>query len=324
MVLSAVTTTRTGPKDGRRRQIVTELPPGENLGLAMLILGCGGIGRHIAHHYLDRGMRVLGIVRGLESAAALESDGIPAIALDLATASLAGLPLAGERIFHFAPPPGQGIQDTHTRRLVSAFAHRGHPERLVYISTTGVYGDCEGAWVDETCPPCPTVDRARRRWDAEQALRGWSITSGGGLLILRVAGIYGPQRLPLERIRRGLPLVREEESPFSNRIHADDLVRICIAAMDRGPDAGLYNVCDGNPSTMTDYFFRVADGAGLPRPPVISLEEAEGLLSPGMMSYMRESRRLSNRRLLEELGVSLQFPTLEAGLLDCLNHPTAG
>lgn len=283
----------------------------------MLILGCGYIGRRVARPYLDQGETLLGVVRNPESQAALARDGIPARALDLTSASLEELPLAGERIFHFAPPTGNGVEDPGTRRLVSAFAKTGHPRRILYISTTGVYGDCDGDWVDETRPPCPGVDRARRRWDAEQILRGWSDSSGGELVILRVAGIYGGGRLPLERIRRALPLVRKEEAPFSNRIHAEDLVQICIAAMERGPGGALYNVCDGNPSTMTDYFFQVADRAGLPHPPVISLGDAEDRLSPGMVSYMRESRRLSNRKLLEELGVELRFPTLEAGLEDC-------
>ncbi|MEA3278779.1 MAG: SDR family oxidoreductase [Pseudomonadota bacterium] len=283
----------------------------------MLILGCGHIGRQVARHYLDRAEPVLGLVRGAQSLAALEQESIPGLARDLAVDPLGDLPLAGARVFHFAPPPVRGVEDLHTRRLVSAFEHIGDPERLVYISTTGVYGDCEGAWVDETWPARPVVDRARRRWDAEQTLRRWSHASGGALVILRVAGIYGPGRLPLQRIREGLPLVREAQAPFSNRIHAGDLVEVCVAAMERGKTGALYNVCDGNPSTMTDYFFRVADGAGLPRPPVISLEEAEEQLSPGMMSYMRESRRLSNRRMLEELGVKLRFPTLEAGLRGC-------
>lgn len=307
----------------------------------MLILGCGYIGRRVAHRYQSRGERVLGVVRSAESAAALEREGIRAVRCDLAVDSLGRLPLAGERVFHFLPPPGRGVEDPHTRRLVSAFDQVGDPKRLVYISTSGVYGDCEGAWVDETRPARPSVDRARRRWDAEQTLRRWRATSprpgplvtrdkDGGrmrsdsgrdrreLVVLRVAGIYGPGRLPLERIRRCLPLVHEPEAPFSNRIHADDLVEVCVAAMERGRAGALYNACDGSPSTMTDYFCRVADVAGLPRPPTISLDEAQGRLSTGMMSYMRESRRLSNRRVRQELGVQLRFPALEDGIRDCL------
>jgi nucleoside-diphosphate-sugar epimerase len=284
----------------------------------MVITGCGYIGTRVARQYLDRGEPVLGIVRSEEAAERLREDGITAIVCDLATGSLARLPLEGERVFHFAPPPSRGVEDLHTRRLVAAFAHVGHPARLVYISTTGVYGDCAGAWVDETWPAQPIADRARRRWDAEQVLRRWSRTAGGALVLLRVAGIYGPGRLPLERIRRGLPLVREEESPYSNRIHADDLVATCLAAMERADSGSLYNVCDGNPTTMTDYFFQVADEAGLPRPPTLTLDEAQGELSAGMMSYMRESRRLSNRKMLEELGVQLRYPSLARGLPACI------
>jgi nucleoside-diphosphate-sugar epimerase len=282
----------------------------------MLIIGCGYIGRRVALHYRAQGGTVLGVTRSGERAQALTAEGIPAQALDLANDSLAGLPTEGARVFHFAPPPARGVEDLHTRRLAAAFARNGHPRRVVYISTTGVYGDCAGAWVDESWPARPAVDRARRRWDAEQTLRRWSLESGGELVILRVAGIYGPDRLPLERIRQGLPLVREEEAPWSNRVHADDLVAACAAAMERGADGAVYNVCDSNPSTMTDYFFRVADAAGLPRPPVIPLAEAAEALSPGMLSYMSESRRLSNRRLVEELGVRLRYPSLADGLRD--------
>ena len=286
----------------------------------MLILGCGYIGRRVARRYLDAGESVTGVVRSAESVQALERDGIPASRCDLARDSLAALHLAGSRVFYLAPPPGHGVTDLHTRRLVAAFAHLAHPARVVYVSTTGVYGDCEGAWVDESRPARPAADRTRRRLDAEQTLRSWSRDSGGELVILRVAGIYGPGRLPLERIRSRLPLVREEEAPFSNRIHAGDLVEACVAAMERAPTGALYNVCDGHPSTMTDYFFRVADVAGLPRPPVLSLAEAQDRLSAGMMSYMRESRRLSNRRLLEELEVRLRFPSLDEGLRDSLEQ----
>jgi nucleoside-diphosphate-sugar epimerase len=284
----------------------------------MLIIGCGYVGRRLARRYLDVGEEVTGLVRSDESRAALADAGIPAAVCDLATDSLTHLALAGAGVFHLAPPPAKGEVDVHTRRLKVAFSQTGAPRRVVYVSTTGVYGDCGGAWVDETWPPAPGVDRARRRWDAESTLRRWSRETGGELVILRVAGIYGPGRLPLERIRRGLPLVNEAESPYSNRVHVDDLVAACVAAMERGKPGGVYNVCDGNPSTMTDYFFRVADAAGLPRPPVISLEEAAGALSPGMMSYLRESRRLSNRRMREELGVTPRYPDLAGGLAACL------
>jgi nucleoside-diphosphate-sugar epimerase len=280
----------------------------------LLILGCGYIGRRVARRYLEQGTSVLGVVRSATSAAELDADGIPSLACDLASDRIADLPLPEARVFHFAPPPTRGLEDIHTRRLVSAFERVGHPKRVVYISTTGVYGDCGGAWVDESWPLQPTADRARRRWDAEQSLRQWARGSARDLVVLRVAGIYGPGRLPLERIRQGLPLVREDEAPFSNRIHADDLVEICIAAMERGRPGGVYNVCDGHPTTMTDYFRRVADAAGLPGPPEISMREADEQLSVGMMSYMRESRRLSNRRLLEELQLTLHYPDLDSGL----------
>jgi nucleoside-diphosphate-sugar epimerase len=284
----------------------------------MLILGCGYVGQRLARHYLRLGEAVTAVVRTEASRRSLAAEGIDALVCDLGTDPLSELAVEGEQVFHLAPPPSGGQLDFHTRRLAAAFARVGNPRRVVYISTTGVYGDCGGAWVDETWPPAPAADRARRRWDAEQVLRGWSLETGGELVILRVAGIYGPQRLPLERIRRGLPLVREDESPYSNRVHVDDLTAACAAAMGRARAGGVYNVCDGNPSTMTDYFFRVADAAGLPRPPVLSMEEAAKALSAGMLSYMRESRRLSNRRMREELGVVPRYPDLAAALPDCL------
>lgn len=290
----------------------------------MLIIGCGYVGRRVAAQYQGLGETVRGLVRTPTSALALEQAGIRALALDLGVDDLAPLAAGGERLFHFAPPPPSGRQDPWTRRLVDAFGRNGHPARLVYISTTGIYGDCGGAWVDEDRPPNPRADRAWRRWDAEQVLGDWSRRSGAELVILRVAGIYGPGLLPLERIRQGLPLVRAEEAPYTNRIHVDDLVAVCVAAMDRGPNGARYNVSDGHPSTMTDYFFRVADATGLPRPPTLPLAEADQHLSAGMLSYMRESRRLSNQRLLAELGVTLRYPTLAEGLRACFWPPAGG
>lgn len=285
----------------------------------MLIMGCGYVGARLARQCLERGQPVTGVVRSAAGIARLAELGVSARAADLAQGDLTGLPLAGARLFHLAPPPATGTEDLHTRRLVAAFARAGDPRRVVYISTTGVYGDCGGAWVDETWPACPNVDRSRRRWDAEQVLTRWSQASGGELVVLRVAGIYGPGRLPLERIRQGVPLVRQEESPFSNRIHVDDLVSALIAAMERGLPGTVYNACDGHPSTMTEYFLAIAEAAGLPPPPLIAMDAAAGQLSEAMLSYLAESRRLCNRRLTEELGVGLRYPTLAEGLPGCLH-----
>lgn len=283
----------------------------------MLIIGCGYIGQALARRYLARGDSVTGVVRTPASAEVLQRQGIRPLVLDLDGDWPQTLETQGERIFYLAPPPEQGDTDPRVRRLVEVFAARGQPARLVYMSTTGVYGDCQGDWVDETRPIQPQVPRAKRRADAEQVLGQWSRRTGSDLVILRVAGFYGPGRLPLERIRQGLPVVREDESPYSNRIHAEDLVEVCLAAMARAGSGDIYNVSDGHPTSMTDYFYRVADLAGLPRPPAISLAEAAGRLSPGMLSYMQESRRLSNRKLREDLGVELRYPTLDQGLPTC-------
>lgn len=283
----------------------------------MLIIGCGYIGQALARRYLARGDSVTGVVRTPASAEVLQHLGIRPLVLDLDGDWPQTIETQGERIFYLAPPPEEGDQDPRVRRLVKVFGVQGQPARLVYMSTTGVYGDCQGDWVDETRPIRPQVPRAKRRADAEQVLGEWSRGSGSDLVILRVAGFYGPGRLPLERIRQGLPVVREDESPYSNRIHAEDLLEVCLAAMARGGSGEVYNVSDGQPTSMTDYFYRVADLAGLPRPPAIGLTEAAGRLSPGMLSYMRESRRLSNRKLRENLGVRLRYPTLDQGLPSC-------
>jgi len=284
----------------------------------IVIVGCGYVGERLARQYLDAGESVIGLVRSRDGLERLAAAGIPAMRLDLSGDDPIPCALAGARLFHLAPPPSQGREDLYTRRLIQAFDQAGHPRRLVYISTTGVYGDCAGAWIDEDWPTRPTLERSLRRLDAEDALRGWSRDQGGELIVLRVAGIYGPGRLPLERLRHGLPLVRPEEAPYSNRIHVDDLVAVCVAAMERGRPGAIFNVSDGHPTTMTDYFIQVAKAAGLPQPPLISLAEATTHLSEGMLGYMSESRRLSNRRLREELGIELRYPTLAEGLAQAL------
>jgi nucleoside-diphosphate-sugar epimerase len=283
----------------------------------VIIIGCGYIGRLLGRKLAADGAAVTGVVRSAESAALLPPLGIEPLRLDLLQDPPARLATAGADVFHLAPPPGEGREDPLTARLIDAFAAQGQPRRVVYVGTTGVYGDCHGEWVDETRRPAPTADRALRRWDAEQRLRAWSAATGGELVILRVAGIYACDRLPIARIESGQPVVSAAEAPWSNRIHAADLVDICVAAMERAPTGAVYNVCDGEPSTMTDYFLRVAAAAGLPAPPQIPLAEAPDKVSAGMLSYLRESRRLSNHKLVRELGVPLRYPNLEAGLAEC-------
>lgn len=282
----------------------------------MLIVGCGYVGRRVAALHLARGEPVTGVVRSAASAQALSGAGIEPVCADL-DADRLDLPTQGAGVYYFAPPPDTGATDPRLGRFLASLPATGQPRRIVYIGTTGVYGDCGGAWVDESRPPKPSVDRARRRWDAECQLRSWAEATGGELVVLRVAGIYGPERLPLERLRRGLPMVPEDEAPWTNRIQVDDLATVCVAAMDRAPSGAVYNVSDGNPGNMADYFNRVADLAGLPRPPVVRLAEAEGRLSEGLLSYLRESRRLENRKMLAELNVTLRYPTLADGLPAC-------
>lgn len=283
----------------------------------MFIIGCGYIGQRLVERARARMDPVRGVVRSEASARRLATLGIDALRLDLGSEALPAGSTGDRQVYYLAPPPPEGVSDTRMQHFLDGLTGSGQPHRILYISTTGVYGDCHGEWVDETRPANPGVDRARRRWDAEQQLRAWRKRTGGELVILRVAGIYGPGKLPLARLEKGVPMVAENDAPWTNRIHADDLVSTCLLAMEKGRDGAVFNVSDGMPGNMTDYFNRVADRAGLPRPPSISLEQARETLSPGLLSYLAESRRLDNRRMLDELGVVLRYPTLEEGLSAC-------
>jgi nucleoside-diphosphate-sugar epimerase len=200
------------------------------------------------------------------------------------------------------------------RHFIAALDPAAAPARIIYISTSGVYGDTGGEWVTEQSPLNPQAERARRRVDAETVLGHWCEANKVPLTILRVAGIYGPGKLPLKRLKAGTPVLREAECGYTNRIHIEDLVTICVKAAQRGEGTAVYNVSDGHPGTMSGYFFAVADALGLPRPPSLTMEQAQRELSPAMLSYLGESRRIDNRRLLRELGIALKYPTLQAGL----------
>ncbi len=283
---------------------------------SVFIIGCGDIGQRVAALCQKNNMRVTGLARSKETVARLEATGIGPVYGDLAQLeSLKDLPTANAILFYFAPPPSEGEIDPLIRNFLSSINTGFLPKQLVLISTSAVYGDCNGKWITETQPLNPQTARSLRRLDAEQALREWSVKMGVPSVILRVGGIYGPGRLPIERIEKSLPILKEDESPFTNRIHQDDLAQICVAAAEHGKNAEVYNVSDGQPSTMSRYFKEVARSNDLPLPPEISLKEAKQVMSAGMLSYLTESRRINNEKMLNELKVNLVYPSLEIGLL---------
>ena len=282
----------------------------------LLIIGCGDIARR-ALPELQRRYRVTALVRSPDPA--LDAAGVGQIAGDLDdAASLAPLLGRAERIAHLAPPSAGGTLDTRMRSLLAALAPRGRgamlPRRFVYLSTSGVYGDCAGEWVDETRPPNPQTERAMRRLDAERALGDWGERNQVEIAILRVPGIYASDRLPLERLARGTPVLRPEEDVYTNHIHADDLAGILVAALESARVGDVYNASDDGPMKMGEFFDLVADRSGLARPPRVSREEAARLVPPELLSFMSESRRLSNRRMKAELGVRLRYSTARDGV----------
>jgi nucleoside-diphosphate-sugar epimerase len=232
--------------------------------------------------------------------------------------SLAAL-AAADAVLHCAPPPPAGDSDTRTANLLIALERtRILPSRFVYVGTSGVYGDCGGALVDETRLPNPQSARAKRRADAESRLALWCKSRAIALVVLRAPGIYAADRLPLERLRAGMPVLRDADDVYSNHIHADDLAAICARALDEDAPAGTYNASDDSEMKMGDWFDLVADRAGLPRPPRIARAEAAGRLPAELLSFMSESRRLGNARLKQALGIRLRYPTVREGLKHAL------
>jgi uncharacterized protein YbjT (DUF2867 family) len=281
----------------------------------LLIAGCGDIGRRIARLALAEQVPTAALVRSAELARQLQQQGLTVHLGDLdGIRPVQGLPFAGSTILYLVPPPGGGHIDPRVRVFCGSIEPGEEPQKIVYLSTSGVYGDCGGAVVSEETPTNPQTARARRRLDAEEILRAWTRHRGIPLVILRVTGIYGPGRLPLQRLQQKHPVLREEEAAYTNRIHADDLARVCWAAAQQGEDGDIFNVSDGQPGTMTEYFNAVADAAGLPRPPQVTMTEARQVMTPMMLSYLQESRRMDNRRMLEKLDMQLQYPDLATGI----------
>ena len=276
----------------------------------LLIIGCGDVALR-AIPLLKKGYRVFALVRDPSRRAGLRALGVIPLHGDLDDrASLSRISGLADAVLHLAPPPNTGIQDTRTRNLLSALSQAKPPERLVYISTSGVYGDCGGAWVDETRPVNAASPRAQRRMNAEMQIRDWSKRNRVNACILRVPGIYAADRLPLARLQQGTPGIIASEDSYTNHIHADDLAHICAAALRHGKPCRVYHASDDSQLKMGEYFDEVADAFGLPHVPRISRAEAQRVLPPMLLSFMNESRRLTNQRMKRELRVQLSYPSV--------------
>ena len=290
----------------------------------LLIIGCGNVALR-AIPLLKKGYRVFALVRDPARRAGLRALGVTPLLGDLDDrASLSRIAGLADAVLHLAPPPNNGVLDTRTRNLLSALSQgrgrrRGLPRRLVYISTSGVYGDCGGARVSETRPLSATSPRSQRRVDAEMQIRGWARRNRVNASILRVPGIYAEDRLPLSRIQQGIPAIIASEDSYTNHIHADDLARISAAALQRGKACRVYHASDDSQLKMGEYFDEVADAFGLPRVPRISRAEAQHVLPEMLLSFMNESRRLTNQRMKRELKVKLGYPAV-ADVLATLKH----
>jgi nucleoside-diphosphate-sugar epimerase len=284
---------------------------------SVVIVGCGYTGLRLARRCLDAGARVRGYATSTPSLQQIAAVGAEPVQLDLDRADpdsrLAGLVRTDDVVFYCAPPAPVGPTDTRLARLLAATIAR--PRRLVYLSTTGVYGDHQGGEVDEDTPPTPRTERAARRLAAETALRAWAEDRNLSWCILRVAGIYGPGRLPLTRLLRAEPAIDPAEATPTNRIHVDDLVSAAYAAGGAAAaDRRIINVTDGSDDSSTAFLQRVARIAHLPAPPLVSRSEALRTFSASTWSFLGESRRVSNRRLREELALRLAYEDLDVGI----------
>ena len=281
----------------------------------LLIVGFGDIAKR-ALPLLSADFQVTALARPQRQSEAQAYREVQCAPADLDDpVSLAAIDRPTHTVVHLAPPPNAGRTDPRTGHLLDALSkYRRIPERLVYISTSGVYGDCGGAWVDEERPVNPLSDRARRRVDAERRIVDFGRARGTRVVILRVPGIYAHDRLPLERLRKGTPVLRAEDDVYTNHVHADDLAEIVVASLTHAHAIGIYNACDDSALKMGDWFDLVADRSGLPRPPRIARAEAPGRVPAPLLSFMSESRRLSNARVKSHLGVRLRYPTVYDGV----------
>lgn len=284
----------------------------------ILITGYGYTGSRLVSRLTSAGANVRVMVRRADQAEAARAAGVDAVLADLDdAATLGAADIGGSTLVHLAPPPKSGDRDTRLRNLLASL-QANPPVRIVLISTTGVYGDRGGAVVDEATPCNPTTERAVRRVDAENAATEFAKANETPLIILRVPGIYGPGRLPLERLRAQAPLPPAVDCGTSNRIHVEDLVTAIVAASTSSVELAVFNISDGHPLNMRTWRETVADLAGLPRPPEISLEQAREELSPMTLSFLNESRQIDSSAIRVALNLELEFQDPVAGIRNSL------
>lgn len=285
----------------------------------VFIAGCGYIGRRVAWLCRQANAEVTCMIRQVEHAEELKTEGYNVVTCSLDSdhgVVLKGL--AGCDLFYMVPPPGGGSRDLRAHNFCRAMEKYGPPARIVYLSATSVYSARDGSVVTEYSPVEPATAMGRRRLDAEAVFSEYAGHFNVPLVILRVSGIYGPGRLPIMQIRQGQPLLREEDSGPSSRIHADDLAAVCCAAAEKGRAGEIFNVSDGRPCSLTSYFNTVADVLGVPRQPQVSLEDARRVMSPLMWAYSIETRVVDNSLMIERFGVPLRYPDHQSGVMASL------
>ncbi len=285
----------------------------------LLIIGCGDVGQRVVR--VQRHVRVVALTSSPARVAALRAQGVTPVVGNLDTpASLQRLAGWATRVLHLAPPPLQGETDPRTVALIRMLMRRSAARSVVYGSTSGVYGDCAGAWVAESRAVHPITPRAHRRVDAEARVRhlGRLRANATRVSVLRIPGIYAPDReggTPRERLLRGTPVLARVDDVFTNHIHADDLARACQLALWRGKPQRTYNINDDSQLLMGDYFDMAAGLYGLAKPPRISRAQAQTELPAMQLSFMSESRRLVNTRMKRELRLQLRYAHIKDGLV---------
>ncbi len=286
--------------------------------MSTVIFGCGDIGCRIAKQLVNSGIKtndIQAFVNSVESAERAARLSVLALRVDLDNLQR-DLSICGDTEFYYTVPPQKsGVIDQRSRALTEFFnISEVRPAKVVLISTTGVYGDCQGEWVTEVSSTQPQTERGKRRLDSEQVWLAWGKANHVPVVVLRVPGIYAFSRLPRERLLKRTPVVAPEECGFTNRIHADDLANVCLVAMKKAAGGQVYNATDGHPGKISEYLQVAAHVLGMEPLPQISMEEAKKQLSSEMLSYLSESRKISNKKMLDQLGIKLRYPDFKTGI----------